>query len=1197
MSPRPDAQSGQRRSQTPRLRPVAAPSGPSFSTPGNNESAINNFAGLSSSLTSAIGAIGRARKAEEREQASLEAAKGEAAAASLDLGKLTTQTEADLVKSGVIPPNASEAWRRSYYHMAGRRTSAKFEAAAQQWLQNSIAPESIIDENGAPRASIDPLQQLEALRAEFASRTPMMQNPDFAGGFNDQVLPLLEGFAAKYTELRNKTEVAAVESLVVTESSNAISQAFQNGGGVITPDMAGDLKEYARSLSNGYGIPLSKRNPELLFKAIDQFVVEAGQADDVDLDEVHAFVQSLVEMPGLNGTTSFIDDPTFAEDAAGLLDSINSRADAQEARLAREKSKRQEGYELNLQARFAGMSALDIARSRADIQRGEGEFADLSDEERVYYTQHLSRLETAAKSLETLEDEIVADRSDKALGRLYNGEFSNFAEFQTFVNSLEGVTHYKLLAEGDQYFDEIRAEDRAEEEQQRAADRDRRAAKAEREDTINRYVSQTDKPDEAVRAVLQGLPFGMRGTALDDLSSLNTGLKRDIRKAVESGASEEAIQQIIDNYNDDLDTFRKGFDSTITETDNKRASVTESIGRGSFDAASKALVELQNDGVIDPETHAALLNKLDRERERYEMQLTATGNGVMGQMHALINLVGDELEGELIKQLLPNQGFGLEEDPKNFFVTMYTNALEKDAQRFAEQNRQEFASESEFEVALRKHLEGKMEAWFTQAGGDVQKATVGVLQAIRDEGGILEFQKEMEREMRLENMKATDGAQTGNQTNDVAAASGRIYGAQSAANFTPTRSFRADFGRTGTDVPFDPLAAEGEVQRNVMGAVDRVRTEEYLFVTGRVDKGLAALDFRTAGRGLSVEEVTSGQITVGLTDRQREQLEINRNRITNYEGARGNIPTEDYFLREGEDYRLNFGHVFTFGAFMTEENFQKVKGRARAHYDQMLALPDEQVPLDAISIARRASALDGNGQGLLVFGSREELDEFAASPESHPYYSMFELNPTTAASFLQVQEELYARKSGAGLLDEPYVAPPPPEPVQPPEPMAAEELARQATAVDETLAPAAAERQAELEEEERVRKVREPILRRWREAVARNEQGDAAMVEAEQAAISEASGEPQSTTQTLYPADRSVSGIPSDAEERLRFFANIASFPDRADNARRREALREVLPQMRERLENLRGRVTPEDFARMQAELQIAEEIVGGTDQ
>lgn len=1207
MTPRPDAQGNQRRSTPTRLRPVAAPSGPSFRTPGNSEIALNNFAALSSSLTSAIGALGRARKAQEREEASLEAAKGEAAAANIDLGTLTSATEADLVRRGVIPENASEAWRRGMASISGRRASAKFESAAQEWMQKALSPENLLDENGAPRPSIDPVAALDKLRQEFASKTPMMQNPDFAGGFNDQALPLVEGFAAKYTELRNKTEVAAVESMVITESSDAITEAFRNGGGVVTPEMAEDLVGFARSLSTGKGVPLSKRNNELFFSAIDQFVVEASQADDVDLDEVHAFVQTLVEMKGLNGTASFIDDPNFAEDAAGLLDGINTRSDRLEAKRAREKEQRQEGYELDLQKRFAGASAIEIASSRAAIARGEGEFAGLDDETRAYYLGRLGSLETNAKNLEALEDEVVDDRTDKLLGRLLNNEFSSQAEWQNFVKSVEGVDSNRLVIEGDKHFDELRAEARAEEEDERRAEADRRADKAEREQTITRYTGQVSKPDEAARTLLQGLPLDVRAEAQDALSGMNTRFSLAIRDAVTRGDSEEAIQKIIADYTEELDTFREGFSEDVQANNDKKASVTDSINKGNYQEASATLTELQADGLIDAETYAAEVSRLERQEERFEEQLTAQGNGVMGEMQALVNLVADELEGDLLQQLLPNNGYGLDQDPKNFFVRMFTRSLERDARKFAEEGRHTYESQTEFEAGLREHLEEKMEAWFTEAGGEVQKASVGIFRAIRDDGGLLEFQREMEREMRLENMSAAAGDPAGNELSDVRTASGRIGNALLEADYSPTRSFRADFGRTGTDVPFDPLAAEGEQERLVMEPVDRVRTQEYLFITDRVDQGLAALDFRTAGKGLSVDEVLSGEITIGLTDRQRKQLEINRNRITGYQGARGNIPTEDYFLKEGDDYRLNFGHVFTFGAFMTEENFAKVKSRAQAHYDRMIALPDAQVQLDAADIGRRASALDGDGQGLLVFGSQEELNEFTASPETHPYFSLFQLNPTTAESFGQIQATLLESKSAAGLLETPYVEPEPePEP-QAPEPMPAEELARQAAAVDETLAPAAAERQAELEEEERVRKFREPILRRWREAVAQNEQGEAAMEEAEQAAISEATGEPQSVTQNRssarpysygVPEARPDSyGIPQGTEERLRFFANMASFPERADNAKRRERLRELLPDMRERLDNLRGRVTPEDFGKMQAELQIVEEIVGGDDQ
>lgn len=1198
MSPRPDTQGRQSQGSVPRLRPVAAPSGGGFTTGGVDAGAMASFASMSESLSNSIAQIGRAQKRREKEAEAEEYTAGRAAGAATQAGPAT---EAELVAQGVIPENASEAWRRGYMNIAGRRSSAKFEAQVQEWMQRSLSPENLFDENGAPKAYNDPLEDLGRLQQQFRSQNPLFANPDFSEGFDNQAIPIIEQTAAKYRDLRNKAEVTAIESLVTSESSNAISSAFEASGGVLTPDIASQLVEYSKSLSTGYGIPLSKRNPELLFSALQQFVTEAAADEDIDLDEVGAFVQQVVEMPGMNGTSSFLDDDEFSSDALKLLDSLDSRADAQASRNRREKQEREEKYTVNMYRDYGGLSADEIIALRTDLAKGEGRFANLDPEERDFYLTQWSTLRNDADTRATITDKARARASDQVEIQLRSGQFESFADWKAHVLSIEGVDKASLLKLGDDYFDEVRTEERADRAEARQEEADRRAKESDRRTRVAGYEDQASGVEDSWTSYISNIPLGERGPARDELESIKLEFQRELDRLSRADATDEQMVQAVDRYNQKVREKLATYGESFRETGAKKASVADYIGTGDFASARSTLEELNRTGLSAPEEYAAQLDDLDRQEERYLETLRLDGRGVVGEYGSLIQLIGDELDSETLRSLFP-EDTPFTKDPANYFKEIYRRALQEDAENWAEQNRGKYKSNAAFEDGLSEYLGSTVEEWFQQAGGKDQAAAAKILQLVRESrGGLIEFQTQMERRHRLENMGAAaeqPGGLIGNSQGDVRSAAERVSVAIRESKAAPSRTFEMKLAQgPAIDVPFDPLAAEGEEgAARVLTAADRVRTNEYLFVTDRVDTGLAVTDFRTAGRGFSVEEVLSGKTTVGLTDNQREQLKRNRDRITGYSGTRGDIPTEDVFLRDGDDVRMNFGHVITFGSFMTEENFGKVKSRAAEHYDRMIALPDVEIEIDQAEIANRAAALNGEGQGLLVFGSQEEIEAFRANPAEHPYFSLFELNDETAQSFLRVQDRLLAQKSADGLLEQPYVAPEPVAPYEP-QPQDAAELQRQAAEIDAGRAESDMQAQAELERDDRAQKQFQAIKRRFDEAVAAEMAMDENLAESERAALREAEEPPVGRTTQF---DRASSAVPPVGRERgattEEFLRTMGIVYGRADQAQRAR-LREMLPDMKDQLDRLKGRITDEDYKELERRYEAARKAVGGDSQ
>jgi len=967
MTPRPQVPQQGTASSTPRLQPIARPTGRGGGGGAGVTGQAANFASLSESLTKAIASIKRVDLEERREDEFLA---GQAAAEEAPSGL----SEKELIDQGIIPPSASKAWRKGFYNIQGRSQADRFrQEVLEPWMRENTAGQALVDENGVPLPRLDPLEELKRLRSEFISGMGMGSNVDFLTGYNTYADRDIDKAADAYTKTVNAFEEERVASLVTSDLGNGIQEWYETEGALPTTESLKAFSGKMKSLIDGYGVPLPDNPSEYGFIAIEQFVSERVRDENADLDAVGAFVHELLNHDGLNGNRNYADDPVYRERVDRLLSGLDSAENRAEARRNKQREERERMLRSNAALEFGALEAPELIELREELAAGTGVFADYSPDDRGVLMQYWATLITNSNNAGKVDREA---NTDQTIGFLMaNKDFlSRQAAEDVMLSRAE--THGVDLGRVQRTIDGIYGDERTE---------------LAREVQKTLASSSISGAETSLQTAYGPLTSNDQSAIQAKVAELKGALEANVSEAIEAGNPEQA-QQFIDAFIEELAVLSKESTEKVNKSEENIRNGMDLLGTGDFNGAERAIRGQLN---MDENRREVLLARIDSERESElnDHEITAA-RGVTADVYARLRgvLAGVSTQGA-IGRLIGDPQFkqAADDKPQTAVTDKLGSLLVGQARAFYEANRQNYPNYASYKADLVKYMNNQVDELFEQHGSDDEKRAYSTLG--RAQGGTLSeaFQS------------YKDAQEIGTATATLYTPSGPIASVREEVELAlqsaekGSRRPQVQLQAIRDVGSFDPASEEPmpRHERFQVGLWEVTRTEAM--------SGRAAFEYLAATRGFSVEEVVSGKVDASLPAAAIERMRRNRARVAEhkgmiYPGRRRSLPGKDA-VRGSE-------------LFYSEAEYKQDREALLAHYDAILKSPGKSVDLDGQYILNKAVEQPGS---VLIFGSLAEIDEYEKSPQ-HPYRALLKIPDESRADFIRLQRDLFQLKRNGGYI-------------------------------------------------------------------------------------------------------------------------------------------------------------------------------------
>lgn len=981
MTPRPQDPQNNSPLRLPRLAPIAAPISVGRGVSQGQFQVANEFAGLSESLARSLAKIRKLGADDERRGGALAA-----------------------YRKGEIPANATSEWREAFHQVVGRQAGEKHVNDLTQYVTDSLASDQILDpETGEPVDRKDMEATIRSMNQEYMDKSAAFQNEHFQAGFNPIVEQQTQVLIDKYRNEMNTREQKVMTSSLTTSVSTGLTELLDiRGGHLLSGDIQG-LKDLEKSIRIGLGVELTAQPDDVIFEALYTSVYAKLGDDDSDLEDVLLFTVNLLNEDGLAGTTSFQKSATHAKNAVTLLEAIEAEGRQRETRKNNERIERRDQTRIDVISEHGNKTPSQLVTETARVQAD----TDMSKEQKSDSLEVLANLMASANARKSVGTQKREESTIALTDRLYLGHFNSQSEFMTAI-----VAAGKTINQGDAAT---------------AGQIHFRTLRTEEENTLTQWRKNPRLAafNTSVITNASQLPVELRAMFVDQGVILHSKLTTALRERIKDGERDfpEALvaAAIVDRdaLNDKIVAF------SANHKDQIRSSIDHQK-RGDFSGASDILDGMAINRLIDPKTYDVRLQQNMRAQTQEDEAHSLTGSGTVGALATQLDSISGSLGRQLDAWFRKNDLSGPTRPKDGTPVWRYLlkAQFEADARKFRVDNRDKYTDFPSYQMALEEHLGESILTFIGDFGEDEQKLGAKLIGQLSQTPNISDLIKEMLR------------AGTGGATYRSSPSSSALPNSVSQSGTPVSGSGKFPYPKKSFPIK-DP---DGEVRMTLSNAAplgaenlstwEEHRTNEYTTInqTQESERGTTLLDFRSAGQGLSVEEVTRGVGRVSITLAQKEAWERNKNRVLNHKGARGYNPGEDVFLRATEQEQ-SWGSfrgspftnslraaapTLTFGAFMTSENESLMKSRAKAHYDRMISMEAIEVPFDV-------KELGGRLADTLVFANQGELDTFKKD-QDHPYRTIFDLRDTVADRFAMNQQLLLDTRNDAapGWEPEPW---------------------------------------------------------------------------------------------------------------------------------------------------------------------------------
>jgi len=975
MTPRPQVPQQGTASSTPRLQPIARPTGRGGGGGAGVTGQAANFASLSETLTRAIASVQRVGLEERREDEFLA---GQAAAEEAPSGL----SEKELIDQGIIPPSASRAWRKGFYNILGRSQADRFQQEViGPWMRENASGSALVDENGVPLPRRDPLEELKRLRSEFISGMGMGSNVDFLAGYNTYADRDIDKAADTYTQTVNNWEEERVASLVTADLGNSIQDWYEAEGALPTTESLRAYSEKMRSLKGGkiregYEVPLPDNPSEYGFIAIEQFVSERVRDENADLDAVGAFVHELLNHDGLNGNRNYADDPVYRERVDRLLSGLDSAENRAEVRRNKQREERKRMLQENAAIEFGALDAPELVDLREELAAGTGVFADYIPDDRKVLMQYWSTLITNSNNADKVQR---GANTDEVIGYLTQNKDHLSREGAETVMLSRAETHGVDIPAVQRTINSLYGEETTE---------------ITRQVQTTLASSQISGAKTSLKTAYSGLSSNDQSAIQARVGELEGAMEAAVRSAIEEGDTDKA-EGLIQTFVDDLKILTDASKEKFNRREEGIRSGMDALDVGDFDRAESAI---RRDRTMDESKRTAYLAQIDQrmERERQDHAIT-DARGVTADVYARLRTIlsGISRQGPLGQLIAdPQLQMASDDKPQTAVSDQLGLLLVEMAEEYRTYNRGRFTNYAEYKSGLADHLNKEVNNLFEELGSDEEK------RAFRSFGLDLPgtLTERVQRYISLNEIETTQvGEYQTDATGPVAEMARKARVGAEKGLRTPIKQFQTQ----GEVRAFDPVepAPMSPPERYQVGLWEATSDQE---LAPRV-----AFEYLAATRGFSVSEVTSGKVDASLPAAAVERMTRNRERVRAHRGLA--LPT-GYGKRRGLPGREMVDASPWYDLFYNADEYKADKAALLAHYDSILENPTRVVDVDTSYIARKAVEAPGT---VLVFGSLSEIDEYENNPD-HPYRSLLAIPDEARAGFIDAQRRLFDTKKEKG---------------------------------------------------------------------------------------------------------------------------------------------------------------------------------------
>lgn len=941
MTPRPQDPQSNSPLRLPRLAPVAAPVSVGRPVSQSQLQTANQFAGLSQSLAKSLVNIKRINEKDD----------DIAGAAAFHSGEDVDETTKS--KKFLSGMHHASAVSQANEDIIGLKAHLDDYAAGDG--QYTFDPET---------GDVVGLTDYGQMALDFiAPLRPENRKGDvYAATWGPRMDDAISEVTEKHMNLQKTRQVEAYKNLEITNTSAALMDSFENHGAAITPENLEEIVAFQTSLRESFGEEVTGlgSTKDNLLNALSVTVTNVLTDEDSDLDAAEVWVDALLFHKGLAGPgVSFMDSAKTVEQASGILDSLDGVADARHQKKTREIAARHNEALADSITLFGGLEGADLMEVGRAVVAGEGEWATLPDEDRRSYMMGINNLQASLVSRMTLDNALVAKTTQDLVDRISLNEFKNPEEgMAVILANKEDLDISKAVKALTDHFEKFSDETEETMEQQRRK-------------TGNANLTS------GVMAILNQAPQNQRAEFQSQALVLKASLEAEQRKAIEEGRRED-LPAILVSHQGQMKELETKVAGSAEVVRGRKTEVNAAINTGDFSGASRQIGALVIDGVITAEEARNLDIRLNsmQERDAQDHNSQSPG-GVTGNFVARLDATLPGMGGDNKKFEKNESDVGVPSDQYNFKMDNLVQTVEEIVDRFRTTERHKFNSSAEYQAALTERLENVYIEIVKYAGTDEEYLAA---QLQKDKGATGTLIPEF-----FENDMRGVGGSKGAPKPVPTATGGTITNPDA-----PSAHIREPLPA------LDPLSGNA-IQPNVLPSFDRWSTDVYRSVANapKEEQGKRAVELLAETIGFSVEQITSGKVTLEMTQEHKAFLADSEKRALNYDGIPGNHPLENEFKSK---YPTSFGHFITLGFFSSKRERAELNENIKGHYAGLRNRPPMEVDIDLNDI--RALLED-----TLVFRTQEELDNFKNTSD-HPYLDLFELSPSRVAGFTENQQAL-----------------------------------------------------------------------------------------------------------------------------------------------------------------------------------------------